>query len=73
MAATLFMGVSITPDSFEREELPGVWWPHASLRAATGAELEGVALAEHRPSKDEADAAALRAAMRRIRQELHQG
>lgn len=73
MADTLFMGVSITPASFERDELPGVWWPRASLTASTGAGLEEVALSEHRSTKDEADAAALKVAKRRIREALHQG
>ena len=74
MTNTLFMGVSITLDSFEREELPGVWWPHASLAlASSGAKLEDVVHAQHHASKAEADAAALRIAKRRIRNELHQG
>lgn len=70
---TLFMGVSITLTSFERKGFPGAWWPHASLTAASGAALEGVALPEHRRSKDEADVAALRFAMLRIREKRHQG
>lgn len=74
MTTTLFMGVHITLDSFERDGLPGTWLPHASLAlASSGAKLQDVVHAEHHASKAEADAAALRIAKRRIRHELHQG
>ncbi|SFU47858.1 hypothetical protein SAMN04489707_1005115 [Paenacidovorax caeni] len=74
MTGILFMGVNITPDSEERDELPGRWWPHASLTlASTGAALEDVVHYENYRSKEEADAVALHLARRRIRDELHQG
>ena len=74
MSSILFMGVSITPQSYEHDELPGAWWPRASLSlASTGAVLKEVVHPEHCRSKEEADAVALRLARRRIRDELHQG
>ncbi|WP_028602708.1 hypothetical protein [Ottowia thiooxydans] len=74
MTTTFFMGVSITLDSFERNELPGVWWPHASLVVAPGSKtLENVSHDEHYASRAEADGMALRIAKRRIRDEMHQG
>ena len=68
------MGVSITLDSFERDELPGVWWPHATLIQSQGnKELEDVAHHQHFETKAEADHMALRIAKRRAKDELHQG
>ena len=74
MTSIPFMGVNITLDSRQRDESPGVWWPHASLTiVSTGVVLKDVAHGEHCGSKEEADAVALRIARRRIREVLHQG
>ncbi len=73
MADTLFMGASIPLASFARDEAPGAWWPRASFRSTHGAAPKSVAASEHYSSKNDADAAALRLAMRLIREELHQG
>jgi len=74
MASIPFMGVIITLESHERDELPGVWWPRASLTvASTGAKLEPVTHHDHYGTKADADAFALRLARRRINNELHQG
>jgi hypothetical protein len=72
--STLYMGVSITPDSEQRPETPGLWWPRATLRkAATGETLWVVTHPQHCASQEEADATALRMAKRHVREELHQG
>lgn len=74
MASIPFMGVNITLESHERDELPGVWWPRASLTvASTGAELKPVTHDGHYRTKADADAFALRPARRRINNEWHQG
>lgn len=68
---TPYMGVTITPDSRQRD---GVWQPHATLRsAATGQALEPVEHPQPCATQAEADALALRVAKRRIREALYQG
>ena len=32
MNGTKFRDVIIGPDSYQHDDLPGVWWPHSSLR-----------------------------------------
>lgn len=64
----LIMGVLITPDSYETADLPGVWWPRASLTdTRDGEELEPVTHNVHETTKERADAVALILAARRIR------
>lgn len=68
----LIRGVMVTPDSFQRDELPGVWWPHASLTdTKDGAELEPVTHNVHEASNERADAVALNLAAERIRAGEH--
>ncbi|GAB2470390.1 hypothetical protein GCM10027082_22170 [Comamonas humi] len=74
MSSSLFMGVKITPDSHPHDELPGIWLPLARLQiAATGQALEDVRDKQPCDSQADADARALRVAIRRIREGLHQG
>lgn len=68
------MGVTITPDSHQRDGLAGAWWPSARLHdAASGQELAPLVDSRHFSSKAEADELALRLAKRRVRDSLHQG
>ncbi|ARU05743.1 hypothetical protein CCO03_14550 [Comamonas serinivorans] len=68
------MGVSITPDSKQRADTPGQWWPHATLRhMGRGENWPPISHPQACASQDEADAVALRLAKRHIREALHQG
>lgn len=68
----LIKGVLVTPDSFQRDELPGLWWPCAHLTdTKDGQELED--FRHHVPdaSKERADAVAAAGAAKRIRAGEH--
>lgn len=68
----LIMGVLVTPDSYQVDDLHGVWWPHASLTdTRDGEKLEPVTHNVHETSKDGADAVALILAAKRIRAGEH--
>lgn len=68
----LIMGVLVTPDSFERDDLPGVWWPCAHLTdTKDGQVLEDFCHDIHENSKERADYVALTGAAKRIRAGEH--
>ena len=72
MTSTKIRGVIITPDSYQQDDLPGVWWPHGSLKdAETQQELEPVAHNKHESTQAQADAVALHIAKQRIHAGLH--
>ena len=68
----LTMGVLVTLDSFQRDDLPGVWWPCAHLTdTKDGQELEDFRHNVPQASKERADAEALTGATKRIRAGEH--
>lgn len=74
MQSHLYMGVRITPDSFENPSQPGQWMPCARLEdAATGTALDAVSDDEPCGSRADADTRALRMARRSLMKRLHQG
>ena len=72
MNSTKFRDVVITPDSYQHDDLPGVWWPHASLQdAETLKDLEPVAHHQHESTQIQANAVALLIAKQRICAGMH--
>lgn len=72
MNGTKFRDVIIGPDSYQHDDLPGVWWPHSSLRDSESLkELDPVAHSMHARTLEEADAMAMQIAIKRVLEGIH--